>query len=132
MKNNLWKQKYKPKFGIRLAPIFKDELCQDCVYIGRCDKGACYWMKHIDGNTARKEKLITDMNTKDMEYRDYKDDLVEMMEHRQNRINHVMKITTVKHRAIAILLLAGITQIDIAKLFCMSIKQINRISFKIR
>jgi hypothetical protein len=95
-------------------------------------RGLCPPMQWIDGNVASKETLMTDINAHDMEYRDYKDDLVEMMEHRQHRINTALTIPIVKHRAIAILLLSGITQKDISTLFRMSIKQINRISLKVK
>jgi hypothetical protein len=65
-----------------------------------------------------------------MEYRDYKDDLIEMMEHNQNRLDKAQQMPITKHRAIFILLLAGITQKDVSTLFHMSIKQINRIALK--
>jgi Trp operon repressor len=132
LKNRLWNPEHPEAKRSKQPAIFKDALCQDCVYIGRCDKGPCFWMKHINGNTPSKEALMSDINTKDMEYRDYKDDLNEMMEHRQHRIDSSLKIPIVKHKAISILLLAGITQKDISNLFCMSIKQINRISIKIK
>lgn len=132
LKNNLWKPAISEPKQEKKITIFKDSLCQDCQYIGRCDKGPCFWLKHINGNSVTKEALLTDLNTKNMEYRDYKADLCEMMEHRQYRIDSALKIQTVKHKAIAILLLAGITQVDLAKLFSMSIKQINRISIKIK
>jgi hypothetical protein len=132
IRNRLWNPEHPEPKRAKKVIIFKDDLCQDCVYIGRCDKGPCFWMKHINGNTPTKETLLSDINTHDMEYRDYKDDLNEMIEHRQLRIDSSLKIPIVKHKAISILLLAGITQKDISTLFRMSIKQINRISIKIK
>lgn len=94
-------------------------------------QGLCPPMIWIDGNKQTQEALMSDINGKDLEYRDYKDDLIEMIEHRQARIDTAINITDVKHRAISILLLAGLTQKDIATLFCMSYRQINRIANKI-
>jgi hypothetical protein len=132
LRNRLWNPDHPLPKSKKAPAIFKDELCQDCVYIGRCDKGPCFWMHHIDGTTGTKEALLSDINTENLEYRDYKDDLAEMMAHRQHRINTAQDIINVKHKAMAILLLAGITQKDIATLFHMSIKQINRIAIKVR
>lgn len=132
LRNRLWNPDHPERKKKKEPTIFKDSLCQDCVYIGRCDKGACFWMKHIDGNVPSKEALLSDLNAKDMEYRDYKDDLTELMEHRQARIKNAMDISAVKHRAIALLLLADFTQKDISTLFRMSYRQINRISIKVK
>jgi len=92
----------------------------------RCN-GLCPPMAWINGNTQTKEILLTEINTKEMEYRDYKDDLIEMIENRQARVNRAIDIPEVRQRAISILLLAGISKKDIANLFFMSPRQIIRI-----
>jgi hypothetical protein len=131
LKNRLWNPEHEaPKRKKPTKTIFKDELCQDCSYIGRCDKGPCFWLKHINGNTPTKETLLSDINTHDMEYRDYKDDLIEMMEHNQNRLDKAQQNANNKTPGNIHPLLAGITQKDVSTLFHMSIKQINRIALK--
>jgi hypothetical protein len=136
LKNDLWRPKPedKHKSKIKVKKI-DDELCQGCPNNDKEEpacKGLCPPMTWINGNVASKEVLLTDINTREMEYRDYKDDLIEMIEHRQNRIDSAKGIIGIKYRAIAILLLAGITQKDISELFCMSYRQINRISSKVK
>jgi hypothetical protein len=127
--NKLWqpeeKAKHKP-----VKKTISDPLCDKCP--NKPCKGLCPPMQWINGNTPSKEVLLTDLNTQDMESRDYKEDLIEMIEHRQARITSALDIKQVKHRAIAILLLAGISQKDISELFSMSYRQINRISIKVK
>lgn len=144
IKNNLWNP---PNKTIKSKPIPRtsnDPLCADCPnkerkYINkdgqektmRCNS-LCPPMAWINGNTPIKEELLTNIHTKDMEYRDYKDDLSEMIEHRHQRINSARGILKIKDRATAILLLAGLSKKEIAELFCMSPRQIIRISNKIK
>jgi hypothetical protein len=134
--NKLWKPG-KGEDCTRKSKVKKidDELCLDCPNNDKSNPaclGVCNPMQYINGNKQSREILLTDINTKEMEYRDYKEDLIEMIEHRQQRVNKAIEVKNIKHRAIAILLLAGITQKDISNLFCMSYRQINRISNKIK
>lgn len=144
-RNRLWNPEH-DKAHPKRKPVPKlpdDPLCDTCpnklitYYDDGIEKqmpcrGLCPPMQWIDGNTSSKETLMTDINAKNLEYRDYKDDLIEMMEHRQARIKDAIDISSVKHRAIAILLLADFTQKDISTLFRMSYRQINRISKHIK
>ncbi len=144
-RNRLWNPEHEKKQP-KHKPTLKlpdDPICEKCPnrlikYIDAGEekempcRGECPPMRWIDGKEASKEALMSDINAKDMEYRDYKDNLIEMMEHQQTRIENALDFENVKHKAISILLLAGITQKDISKLFSMSYRQINRISIKIK
>ena len=131
LRNQLWQPNDtdKSKRKIKIKKI-DDELCQGCPNNNKKQptcKGLCPPMRFINGNVQSREVLLTDINTKEMEYRDYKDDLIEMIENRQARVNRAIDIPEVRQRAISILLLAGITQKDISNLFSMSYRQSNRI-----
>ena len=145
-RNRLWNPEHdnpprKPKPAPKQPP--DDPICESCpnriikyivdqIELEIPCQGTCPPMQWIDGNTASKETLMSDLNTTEMEYRDYKDSLIEMMEHRQARIENATDLRNIKHKAVSILLFAGITQKDIATLFRMSYRQINRISIQIK
>ena len=145
-RNRLWNPEHDKDFPKRKPtpkPPPTDPLCDTCPnkiikYMDNGEEkempcqGLCPPMQWIDGNAASKETLMADLNTKDMEYRDYKDSLIEMMEHKQARIESALDFTKARHKAISILLLTGMTQKDISKLFRMSTRQINRIATRIK
>ena len=139
IKNNLWKPTNKIK-TIVIPKIVNDPLCETCPnkersYInkdGQEKKMKCMQlcppMQWINGNTPTKETLLSEINASKIEYRDYKDTLCELIEHKRHRIDKIPLITNIKHKAISILLIAGIPQKDISNMFSMSLRQIVRIS----
>ena len=146
LRNRLWNPEHDKDFPKRKPtpqPPPADPVCATCPnriiqYMDGGEekempcRGLCPPLQWIDGNATSKETLMADLNTKDMEYRDYKDSLIEMMEHKQARIESALDFRNVKHQAISILLLAGITQKDISRLFRMSYRQINRLAIQIK
>ena len=130
LRNRLWNPEHEIKRkGKAKETAFNDPLCCDCVYKGRCTKGACYWMKHINGNAQLKEPLFNDMaGSEEFIFKDYKVSLSEMIEDHEERLEYIINIKDTKKRAIAAMLSANITKKDIATLFKMSRRQIIRIS----
>ena len=129
IRNGLWKPEgNKPHFGIRLAPKrLNDPVCQYCSKKQTCSPGPCLFITRINGNAPSKEALMSDLCDKETEYKDYKETLSELVEDRENKFKNAIDINNVKRRSIAILLLAGIQQKDIAIMFSMSLRQIVRI-----
>ena len=125
-RNQLWKPEGKQRKSKPIPKKVDDPLCNECPNKKTC-KHLCPPMTWINGNSPTKEILLSEICEKDLEYKDYNKDLAELIEDRQSRINSAIGIENVRRRSIAILLLAGISQKDIATLFSMSYRQINRI-----
>jgi len=130
-----------PKAKVKRKTIPKkidDELCQDCPNNQRGKKkkavcrGLCPPMAWINGNVPTREVLLSSIQTKNLEYKNYNDDLAELIEDHQYRLDKTLNIEDMKQRAIAILLLAGFKQTDLKSIFFMSYRQINRIANKIK
>ena len=125
-RNLLWRPtaKDKHKKGIK-EKFIPDELCTGCKHIKKCTT-PCKPMIWINGNTPLKEPLFRDISDQD-NIRDYNEELAELIEDRQQRIDKAVGIEDIRQRAITILLLAGIKKKQIATLFSMSPRQIIRI-----
>jgi hypothetical protein len=105
----------------------QDELCGLCPIKKKCP-GNCLLLNWIGKLNIRIEPLVEDLKVKALlDSKNYNDDLAELISDRQAKINRCLEFTDVKKRAIAILLLAGISQKEISELFSMSYRQINRI-----
>jgi hypothetical protein len=58
----------------------------------RTCKGLCPPMAWINGNAPTKEVLLSDMQIKQLEYKDYNQDLAELIEDRQSRITNAIGV----------------------------------------
>lgn len=128
LRNRLWKPEGKSIKNPSRVENTRDPICSHCCKKLSCSPGPCLFITRVNGNVERKEALMSDLCTQEMEYTDYKESLAELMEDRKNRINNTANIQNPKRRAITILLLAGITQQSISTMFSMSYRQINRIA----
>lgn len=129
-RNNLWKPEgNKPHFGIRLAPK-RDPLCEqvDCCKKDNCTPGPCFFLERINGNTERKEALMLDARQDELQQKDYKEYLSELIADRENRIENIINIQDIKQQAITLLLLAGRQKKDIAALLSISERQFRRLA----
>lgn len=130
MINSLWKppieeinpMKKEPK------PKFKPDrgICKGCRYIKKCS-GLCKPLSWVNGNVPLLEAYLNPHIDRNHAGRDYNQELAELIDDHNCRVEKLTEIKDIRKRAITILLMADITQVQIATLLKMSIKQINRI-----
>jgi len=126
-RNQLWKPEgNKPKFGIRMAPK-RDPLCEYCPKKKSCSPGPCFFLSRINGNAESKEVLISDLCDKEMEFKDYKESLAELIEDREIAFSKINTIQPYKIRAIAAMLYVDIPKAEVARLLRISRTTLYRV-----
>lgn len=85
---------------------------------------------YVNGNAPLKEPLIMDIIGEDQEIAapaDYETVLNELADDRMARIEYALSIPNTRDRAIAALILAGITRRQICDMFFVSYRHLSRI-----
>lgn len=104
--------------------------CKQCAHYTEC-KVPCVYVDYIaNGNTNRKEPLISNIIEEDADIpatRDYLSYLNELADDRELKIEYAMKIKDHKLRAIAAMLLVNLTRYQISHVLSMSYRNLNRI-----
>jgi hypothetical protein len=119
----------KPKVRVWHAPRNGHDrvICKDCENKGRCES-PCFPLVWIDGNVERKEILLNELMLQ-YEHPDYKAILHDLSRHHDppNRLEEIIEIQNVTHRAVCALMMARIPKAQIATLMKISRTQLYRI-----
>lgn len=105
-------------------------ICHNCInFIKKVCAGECEPVKWINGTKARREPLVNDILSENLNIeKNYNDILSELAEDRKEKIARIMEIGDSRKRLVMLALLAGYSQIEIAKYFKLSVRQIQRIA----
>jgi hypothetical protein len=128
MLNSLWRPDSSVKVIKEQKAKYKPDpvICKGCSHIKRCPS-LCKPLTWVNGNVPLSEAYLTPTIERVQSGRDYNAELAELIEDHNCRIEKLTEIKDIRKRAITLMLLADITQVQIARLLKMSIKQINRI-----
>ena len=115
---------------IKLPELF----CADCVNKKICKPPYCPPVTYINGRTASKEALVSDImdESNPREYRDYNEVISELIEDKRIKgksdLERIFQIKSKIKRAIAILIKVGLFSIaDVSRLMNLSDRQIYRL-----
>jgi len=102
-------------------------LCEYCPKKKSCSPGPCFFLSRINGNAESKEVLISDLCDKEMEFKDYKESLAELIEDREIAFSKINTIQPYKIRAIAAMLYVDIPKAEVARLLRISRTTLYRV-----
>lgn len=108
----------------------KIQSCLECPARSKCVKLCKKMERYVNGNAPLKEPLLRDIigdQTEVSSNRDYKAVLNDLAEDRQERIEYALSIPNVRDRAIAALIMVGITRKEISDMFFVSYRHLSRI-----
>jgi hypothetical protein len=102
-----------------------DPICKFC---GNNCKQICIWLKDVNGNTARKEALFSDVckSVDVADNRNYNDKLAELINDKEIDFDRIVFIQPYKLRAIAACLYVDIPKKNIAQIMHISLSDLCR------
>jgi hypothetical protein len=134
IKNKLWKPPPEYKTTVtKTYSIYDDEICPDCANVNVC-RTPCRPITWINGKTASKEPLLSDLSDTIYYERDYKDVLAEMIDNEQEKerrsFESILNEKDIRLKAIHSMLFFSIPIPVIAKLLSLHRSRIYQLTPK--